>query len=106
MGGAGAVWRHGAGWPRAIGVGLLAAALFAEGFVFGAPRLIHVDELVHDPGAFLFGAEMILAGVLPWVLLRRGERSRGYVAGAALAVMAAMTIGPVTTILRALADRF
>jgi len=106
MGGAGAVWRHGSGWPRAIGVALLAAALFAEGFVFGAPRLIHVDELVHDPGAFLFTAEMILAAILPWVLLRRGERVHGYVATAVLAVIAAVAIGPVTAVLRTLADRF
>jgi hypothetical protein len=106
MGGAGAVWRHGAGWPRAIGVGVLASALFAEGFVFGTPRLIHVDGLAQDPGVFLFGAEMVLAVVLPWVLLRRGERLRGYVAAGALAVVAAAAIGPVTTVLRALADRF
>lgn len=106
MGGAGAVWRHGAGWPRAIGVAVLASALFAEGFVFGGPRLIHVDELVYDPGAFLFAAEMILAAVLPWILLRPGERLRGYLATAVLAVMAALAIGPVTTIIRSLADRF
>ena len=106
MGGAGAVWRHGAGWPRAIGVAVLASALFAEGFVFGAPRLVHVDRLVYDPVAFLFAAEMILALALPWLLLRPGERARGYLATAAMAVIAALAIGPVTTILRALADRF
>ena len=74
MGGAGAVWRHGAGWPRAIGVALFASALFAEGFVFGAPRLIRVDQVSVDPGALLFGVEMILGLALPWLLLRRGER--------------------------------
>src|SRR4029077_16943450 len=31
LGGAGAVWRYGTGWPRAIGVALLAAALVGEG---------------------------------------------------------------------------
>ena len=106
MGGAGAVWRHGAGWPRAIGVALLASALFAEGFVFGAPRLIHLDQLAADPGALLFAAEMILGLVLPWFLLRREERLRGYAALAGLAVVAALAIGPVTTVVRGLADRF
>jgi hypothetical protein len=106
MGAAGAVWRHGSGWPRAIAVGALAAALFAEGFVFGAPRIIHLDQVVHDPGAILFAAEMLLALALPWLLLRRRERLRGYVAAAALGVIAAVAIGPVTTILRGLADRF
>jgi len=106
MGGAGALWRHGVGWPRAIGVAVLASALFAEGFVFGVSRLVHVDRLVYDPGAFLFAAEMVLALILPWILLRRGERLRGYVATAVLAVAAALAIGPVTTIVRDLADRF
>ena len=106
MGGAGAVWRHGVGWPRAIGVAVLASALFAEGFVFGGPRLLHVDELVFDPGAFLFGAEMILGVIIPWILLRPGERIRGYAAAVVLAVIAVLGIGPVTAVVRGLADRF
>lgn len=106
MGGAGAVWRHATGWPRAIGVAVLAAGLFAEGFAFGIPRLVHVEELVHDPGALLFGAELVIGLSLPWLLLRPGERSRGYAALVALAVVAAIAIGPITTILRGLADRF
>ena len=106
MGGAGAVWRHGSGWPRAIGVALLAAALFAEGFSFGAPRLVHLDQLGTDPGALLFGAEMLLGLTLPAILLRRGERIRGYVAMGALAIVAALAIGPVTALVRGLADRF
>jgi len=106
MGAAGASWRHGTGWPRAIGVAILASALFAEGFVFGAPRLIHVDQLAYDPGAILYAAEMALGLALPWLLLRRGERLHGYVAAAGLAVIAAAAIGPVTSILRGLADRF
>ena len=43
---------------------------------------------------------------LPWVLLRRGERLAGYLAVAILAVMAAVAIGPLTTLLRAIADTF
>ena len=106
MGGAGAVWRYGTGWPRAIGVALFASALFAEGFVFGVPRVAHLDQLAADPGAVLFTAEMILGIVLPWFLLRREERLRGYAALAGLAVVAALAIGPVTTVIRGLADRF
>jgi hypothetical protein len=106
MGGAGAVWRHGTGWPRAVGVALFASALFAEGFVFGGPRLLRVDQIAVDPGALLFAGEMILGLALPWVLLRRDERVRGYAALAGLAVLAALAIGPVTTVLRGLADRF
>jgi hypothetical protein len=106
LGGAGAVWRHGAGWPRAIGVALFASALFAEGFVFAAPRLVHLDQIAGDPGALLFAAEMIMGLLLPWFLLRRDERVRGYAALAGLAVVSALAIEPVTAVLRGLADRF
>ena len=106
MGGAGATWRHETGWPRAIAVALFASALFAEGFVFGAPRLIHPDQIAVDPGALLFAAEMILGLLLPWFLLRREERLRGYAALAGLAVVAALAIEPVTAVIRGLADRF
>lgn len=106
LGGAGAVWRHGTGWPRAIGVGLLAAGLIAEGLVFGVPRLVHLDELVRDPGALLFGSEAVVGVLLPTLLLRRGERLRGYVATAALAAAGAVAIGPVTALIREIADRF
>jgi len=74
--------------------------------VFGAPRLIHVEQIQSDPGAILFAGEMIVGLVLPWLLLRREERLRGYAALAALATVAALAIGPVTAILRGLADRF
>jgi len=106
LGGAGALWRYGTGWPRAIGVAILAAALIGEGLVFGGPRLIHVDQLGTDPGALLFAAEAILGAALPALLLRRGERLRGYLATAGLAVAAALAITPVTTLIRELADRF
>ena len=106
MGGAGALWRHRTGWPRALGVALLAAALFAEGVAYGMPRLIYLEQLGNDPGALLFGAEMLLGLALPALLLRRGERIHGYLAMAALAIVAVLAIGPVTTLVRGLADRF
>lgn len=106
MGGAGSVWRYGHGWPRAIGVAILAAALIGEGFVFGAGRLAYLYQLGTDPSALLLAAEIVVGIALPWLLLRRGERLRGYVATAVLAVIAAAAIGPVTSLVRALADRF
>ena len=106
MGGAGAVWRYGNGWPRAIGVALLAAALLAEAVVFGGPRLTRVDQVANDPAALLYLAEFVIALVLPFALLHRGERLRGYVSTAALGVVAAIAIGPVLTAIRGLADRF
>jgi len=106
MGAAGALWRRGTGWPRAIAVGLLAASLVAEGIAFGAQRIIVLSELTTDPGALLLAAEAALGVTLPALLLRRREWLRGYLATAALAVLAALTIGPVTTALRGLADHF
>ncbi len=106
LGGSGAVWRHGSGWPRALGVAVLAAALVGEGVVFGGSRLIHVDQLGQDPGAFLYLGEIIVGLALPFALLRPGERLRGYLATAGLAVVAGLAIGPVTTLVRDIADRF
>ena len=103
---AGATWRHGHGRPRSIAVAVLAAALIAEGVVFGAPRWARPDQVATDPGAFVLAAEAVLGLALPWVLLRRGERLFGYVAVAVLAVLAAVAIGPLTTLLRAIADTF
>ena len=103
---AGGTWRHGHGLPRSIAVAVLAAALIAEGVVFGAPRWARGDQLLTDPGAFVLAAEAILGLALPWVLLRRGERVAGYAAVAVLAVLAAVAIGPLTTLLRAVADTF
>jgi len=106
LGLAGATWRRGQGWPRVVAVGLLAAALMAEGLVYGVGRREPLDRLVADPGALVLAAETALGLLLPAVLLRRGERLRGYFATAALTVLAALAIGPVTTALRTLADRF
>jgi hypothetical protein len=103
---AGSAWRHGNGWPRAIGVAALSAALIAEGLVFGAQRLVHIGQLASDPGAIVLAVEVVLGLALPWLLLRRGERRAGYAAVLVLAVVAAVAIGPLTSMLRGLADRF
>ena len=90
MGGAGAVWRHGDGWPRAIGVALLAAALFAEGVRRSGRRGWSTStSSATDPGALLFARrDRCSASPCRAMLLRRGERLRGYVAMGALAVVA------------------
>jgi Family of unknown function (DUF6518) len=103
---AGATWRHGNGWPRAISVGLLAGALIAEGLAYGTQRWERPDRLATDPGAFILAAEAALGLLLPWVLLRRGERRAGYVSTIVLGAIAALAIGPLIAVLRALADTF
>jgi hypothetical protein len=105
MGGAGAVWRYGVGWPRAIGVAVLAAALIGEAVVFGGPRIARLDPAT-DPGAILFLIEFVVGLALPFVLLRPDERLRGYTATMALAIVAALAIGPVTAVIRGIADTF
>ena len=84
----------------------MSAALIAEGLVFGAQRLIHIGELATDPGAVVLAVEVGIGLALPWMLLRRGERRARYAAVVVLAVMAAVAIGPLTSMLRGLADRF
>jgi hypothetical protein len=106
LGGAGASWRHGRGWPRAVAVAGLAAALLAEGIVFGAGRIAAIDRLADDPGALILAAEMAIGAALPWLLLRPDERLPGYAATASLTVVGAAAIGPLTTFLRAVSDRF
>ena len=106
MGGAGAVWRHASGRPRATAVAVLAAALIAEGAVFGVSRLVHLDQVGADPGALLYGAEILIGALLPTILLRPGERGSGYAVTAGFAILGAVAIGPVTAILRSIADQF
>ena len=83
LGAAGGAWaRPTAPWHRAGAVGLLAGTLAAEGIV----RLIQVEawtglDLARTDiqvGLIELGA----AAVLPAVMLGRGERVRGYLAGA------------------------
>ncbi len=103
---AGATWRGGRGRARAIAVAVLGAAFIAEGLVFGAPRLVVVNELAYDPGAILLGLETAVGLAIPWFLLRPGERRTGYVALAVFGVVAALAIEPATVVLRSIADRF
>jgi hypothetical protein len=105
MGASGAAWRHTRGWSRAVAVGLLAAALIAEGLVFGGARIVGADPAA-DPGLIVYGAMIVIGGALPWVLLRPDERLRGYLATAVAAAVAFVTLGPLVTFVRDLADRF
>jgi len=106
MGAAGATWRRGRGWPRAISLALLAAVLVAEGVVFGGARLVGWDGPADDPGALLLAAEVLIGVLLPAVALDRGERRRGYLALLVIAVGALFAIGPAVDLVRGLADRF
>lgn len=102
----GGTWRHAMVGPRAISVALLAAAWIGEGVYFGAGRHARLDALITDPGALVLAAEVALGVALPWLLLGRGDRLRGYIATFALAAVAVAAIGPVVTFSRGIADRF
>jgi hypothetical protein len=103
---AGATWRHRRGTLRAIAVAALAAVLIAEGVAFGGPRILAPADPTVDPGAWLFVFEAAIGAVMPWLLLERRERLTAYAATAALAVAGAIAIGPVTAVVREIADRF
>jgi len=105
MGAAGATWRHGRGWPRAISVSLLAAALVAESIGLGAPYLL-AGRLTVDPGTILMAAMALLGFLLPALLLGRGERLRGYISLGAIAAAAILAIRPTVDLVRELANRF
>jgi hypothetical protein len=106
MGGAGATWRYGHGWLRAVAVALLAGTLIAEGIAFGGGRISAVQDPLGHPEAFVLVVEVALGAVLPWLLLARDERAKGYLATVALAIIGALAIGPVTEVIRGVADRF
>ena len=106
LGLAGGTWLHGHGWPRSAAVALLGAALIAEGLVFGASRWSHPDQIATDPGAVVLALEAILGLALPALLLRKGERAAGYLTLVMAAVVAVAAIGPLTTVLRNIADTF
>ena len=106
MGAAGAIWRGGRGWPRAISIALLAAVLVAEGVAFGGPSLLAWDRLARDPGVLLLAVEASIGLMLPALCLARRERPKGYVSLAAIATAGVIAIGPVVGLVRGLADRF
>ncbi len=106
LGLAGGTWRHGHGWPRAAAVALLGAAFIAEGLVFGASRWSHPDQIPTDPGAAVLALEAVLGLALPALLLRNGERLAGYLLLVLVSVVAVLAIGPLTTLLRSIADTF
>lgn len=102
---AGGTWRHTTGPRRAAAVALLAAALVAEGVAFGGTRLLGLD-VANDAGAVIFGLETLIGLALPLILLHARERVVGATAMLGLAAGAALAIGPVTALIRGLADRF
>ncbi len=107
MGGAGAIWRHGHGWPRAIGVAVLAAALVgggrrlrrsAAGARGPARRTIRAPSCISPRSSSGWPCRSCSFGVASGC----AATSRP----AALAIVAALAIGPVTTLVRGIADRF
>jgi hypothetical protein len=77
----------------------MSAALIAEGVVFGTFRL-------DDPGGILLTVEVAIGALLPIFLLGRRERLAGYGVTVVLALLGGILIGPVTTLVRGIADRF
>ncbi len=99
FGAAGGAWRHRRADLRVFAVALLSAALVAEGIVFGGLRL-------GDAGGVLHAVEAAIGMLLPAVLLPAGERAAGYLVALLLAIAAGLAIGPVTSLVRGVADRF
>jgi hypothetical protein len=106
LGAAGATWRLGRGWPRAISASLLAAVFVAEGIAFGSARLLPWDDLAGDPGTVLLVMEALVGLALPAIMLGRGERLRGYASLVAISAVALIAIRPVVGMVRELADQF
>lgn len=100
FGAAGAAWRHWRGVPRALAVAVPAAAFIAEGAAFGRLRL-------DDPNGMLLTIEVLIGLLLPALLLHGSrERLAGYAGTALLAAGGALAIGPLTALVRGIADRF
>jgi len=105
LGAAGSAWRTGNGRKRAFAAGLLAAALIGEGVVFGWTRLLAFDPLI-DPGSVILAVEIAIGVMLPFVALRPHERIAGIAATVIGAAATIIALGPLTSILRGIADRF
>ena len=99
FGAAGGAWRHWQGTGRALAVAVLAASLIAEGVVFGELRL-------GDIGGILLLIEAGIGLVVPFALLRPGERLIGYVATGLMALAIGLAIEPIFVLVRSVADRF
>jgi len=99
FGAAGGAWRHWQGTGRALAVAVLAASLIAEGIVFGQLRF-------GDIGVTLLLVEVGIGVVVPFALLRPGERLIGYLATGLLALAIGVAIQPIFVLVRAVADRF
>ena len=99
FGAAGGAWRHWQGMGRALAVAVLAASLIAEGVVFGELRL-------GDIGGILLLVEVAIGLVVPFALLRPGERLIGYLATGLLALAIGLAIEPIFVLVRSVADRF
>jgi Family of unknown function (DUF6518) len=99
FGAAGGAWRHWTGTGRALAVAVLAASLVAEGVAFGELRL-------GDIGGILLLVEVAIGLVVPYALLRPGERLIGYVATGLLALAIGIAIEPIFVLVRSVADRF
>ena len=78
---------------------VLAASLIAEGVVFGELRF-------GDIGGILLLIEVAIGLVVPFALLRPGERLIGYVATGLLALAIGLAIEPIFVLVRSVADRF
>jgi hypothetical protein len=99
FGAAGGAWRHWQGTGRALAVAVLAASLIAEGVVFGELRL-------GDIGGILLLIEAGIGLVVPFALLRPGERLIAYVATGLMALAIGLAIEPIFVLVRSVADRF
>ena len=99
FGAAGGAWRHWQGTGRALAVAVLAASLIAEGIVFGRLRY-------GDIGVTLLLIEVGIGLIVPFALLRRGERLMGYVATGLLALAIGVAIEPIFVLVRTVSDRF
>jgi hypothetical protein len=99
LGAAGGAWRHWRGWFRVTAVAMLAAALIAEGVVLGGLRL-------GDAGGVVLTIQTGIGALLPLVLLRPRDRLAGYAVLAVMTLVAGVTLQPVITFVRGIADRF
>ena len=105
MGLAGGVWRHGTGPVRSVAVATLAAGLLAESVVTGWGRSPSFEPFV-EPVDLGLAIEFAIGLLLPYLLLRRGERLTAYLALVPLGLAGVVVMGPGITALRSIADTF